>query len=377
MSCFRFLDYNYVDLDVLANSDVSSEQLPTFPVTNAYNGLRRAKVWRSNGFYQVTALNNQIVFRETAAGPNITATIPVGDYLRTPFLAAIKAAFELLGDSTYTVAFGSMFKISVTSNGVGGGGVFSLLLSNVGSTAFDLLGFDSVDLTGALTYTADSIRLHTEESITWDLGIDSNPKAFALIDARNTPLSISPTATIVLQGNHTNVWVNPAYTQTLTYDDRVLHVISDEGLAAQSLRYWRVRFVDQNPKGYIQVGAFYLGDMYQTVRGAPQFPFNSAPVDKTETVFSEGGQTFSEIKPQTDRFTLDWRALTVAEKERFELIFEEVGTGTPFFISIDTSVAFSSSQQYYIRYVKFIDEPKFDLSRPGIYNTTLSFEEQL
>jgi len=376
MSCFRFLESNYVDQDILANSDVSSEQA-AFPITNAYNGLRRAKVWRSNGFYVVTSAANGIVFRETSCGPDLTASIVAGSYLRSAFLTAIKTALELVGDSTYTVTFTSQLKISIVSNGGGGDGTFELLFSDVGSTAYSLLGFDAVDLTGGLTYISDSINIHSEESITWDLGLDSNPTAFCLIDARNTPISISPTAVVTLQGNHTNVWTSPAYEAVLTYDDRILHLIDDDGLASVGLRYWRVKFVDQNPKGYIQVGAFYLGGDYQTVRGAPQFPFRTEHVDRTETVYSEGGQTFSEIKPKTERFSIDWFALTIDEKESFEDIFTQYGTGTPFFVSMDTSVAFSSSQQYHIRYVKFADEPKFELVRPGIYKTNVLFEEQL
>lgn len=376
MGCFRFLDGNYVDLDILANSDVSSEQT-AFPVTNAYNRLRRAKVWRSNGQYIVDSTNNGIVFRETAGGPDLTATLTAGTYQRTAFLTEIKTALELVGASVYTVTFETSLKIKIASDGAGGDGTFSLRFADVASTAYDLLGFDNVNLTGSLNYTADSIRIHSEESITWDLGVDSDPKAFCLIDARNTPLSISPTATVTLQGNHTNVWTSPVYSQALTYDDRILHIINDDGIAGTQLRYWRVKFVDQNPKGYVQVGAFYLGDTYQTTRGAPQFPFRTEHIDRTATIYSEGGQTFSEIKPKTERFSVDWFALTIDEKERFEDIFTQFGTGTPFFVSMDTSVAFSSSQQYHIRYVKFSDEPKFELTRPGIFRTTINLEEQL
>ena len=375
MGCFRFLDTNYVDLDILANSDVSSEQA-AFPVTNAYNGNRRAKVWRSGGHYVVASGANGIVFRESV-GVDLTATITPGSYSRTSFLAAVKAALEDVGASTYTVTLASNFKLSITSNGGGGGGIFELRLADIASTAYSLLGFDSVNLSGSLSYQSDSINIHTEESIIWDLGIDSNPLAFCLIDARNSPISISPNAVVTLQGNHTNVWTSPAFTQVLTYDDRILHLIDDDGIATEALRYWRVKFVDQNPKGYVQVGAFYLGDAYQTTRGAPQFPFRTEHVDRTQTIYSEGGQTFSEIKPKTERFTVDWFALTVDEKEYMEAMFDEFGTGVPFFVSMDTAVAFSSSQQYHIRYVKFADEPKFELTRPGIYRTAMTFEEQL
>ena len=63
MSCFRFFDSNFADLNILANVDKSSEQA-AFPLSNAFNNKRRAKVWRSDGYYVVTSANNGIVFRE-------------------------------------------------------------------------------------------------------------------------------------------------------------------------------------------------------------------------------------------------------------------------------------------------------------------------
>lgn len=375
MSCFRFFDKNYADLEILANNDFSSQQ-SAFPVVNAYNTKRRAKVWRSNGYYEVTASNNNLIFRETSA-VELTATIAVGNYTRANFLTAIKTALETIGDSTYTVTFTSNFKISIASNGSGGGGIFELVFDDALNTCEDLLGFDSFEYTGALTFVGDSIKLHTSEWILWDLAVDSDPQAFALIDSRNDPLSISPTATVRLQGNHTNVWTSPVYNQLLTYDDRILHTINGDGIAGTALRYWRVLFQDQNPKGYIQVGSFFLGQTYSATRGAPQFPFVDENIDRTDTVISEGGQTFSEIKPKTARFSTDWFGLTVADKEYIQDIFDFYGTGLPFFISMDTPAGFSSSSQYYIRYVKFANAPRFELVSPKNYRASISFEEQL
>lgn len=377
MSCFRFFDSNFIDIDILANADVSSEQA-AFPVENAYNSSRRSKVWRSNGYYEVDATNNVIIFRETTL-VNLTATIAEGNYSRTAFMAAVKAALEAAGASTYTVTFTSMFKFNIASNLAGGGGIFQLITSSGSFTAEDLLGYDTTDYTGASSYMADSIRIHTSEFIVWDLGIASNPTAFMLIDARNEPIQISPTATITLQGNQTNNFTGtPAFSTTLTYDDRILHYFDDEGLADEALRYWRIKIVDRtNPNGYIQVGAFYLGSHYAPTRGAPQFPFRDTQIDRSNTLYSEGGQTFSEIRPKTASFTTEWFGLTVAEKEEIEFIFEQFGKSIPFFISMDTEVVLGSVQQYYIRYVKFADAPTFEDLRANIWNMDLSFEEQL
>ncbi|MEM5807964.1 MAG: hypothetical protein QW818_02425 [Candidatus Aenigmatarchaeota archaeon] len=375
MSCVRFFDKNYADIKILANDDVSSEQ-PAFPVSNAYNTLRRSKVWRSDGWYKVTSSNNKIVFRETIS-VNLTATIAVGEYSRSAFMNAVKAALEAVGDSIYTVTFNSFHKFVISSDGSGGGGIFELRFDHVTSTAEDLLGFDSIAYTGFLSYTADSIRIHSHEWILWDLGVDSNPEAFVLIDARNKPISLSPTAEVRLQGNHTNAWTSPVYEETLSYDDRLLHLFKKDGLASVSLRYWRVVFIDQNPNGFIQVGSFFLGKTYSTIRGSAQFPFEVSNVDRTETLYSEGGQTFSEIKPKTAKFRLDYKYMTIEEKEYLQDFFERVGTGLPFFISFDTEEMFGGKRAEHIRYVKFSSEPTFELVRPKIWNAVFEFEEQL
>ena len=72
MSCFRFFDSNYVDQTILANYSVSSEDA-SFPIENAFNSKRRAKVWRSDGYYVVDSTNNVLIFRETT-GVDLTAT---------------------------------------------------------------------------------------------------------------------------------------------------------------------------------------------------------------------------------------------------------------------------------------------------------------
>jgi hypothetical protein len=375
--CFRWLDSNFVDIDILANNDVSSEQA-AFPIENAFNTNRRSKVWRSNGYYEVTASNNVIIFRETGGGPDLTATLTVGNYLRAALLTEIKAALELTGASTYTVTFNSNFKFVMASNGAGGGGVFQLRGSSGSFTALDLLGLDAVDLTGSLTYTADAARIHTSEWILWDMGIATNPTNFVLIDARNEPLKFSPTATVKLEGNHTNNFSSPVFSTTLTYDDRLLHHFNDTGIAATALRYWRVQFIDKaNPNGFVQVGAFYLGNFYSPTRGRVQFPIKITEIDRTNTIYSEGGQTFSELRPKTNRLDIDYFGLTKQEKEELERIFETFGKGLPFFISADTDAVYGSSRQYHIRYVKFSSETSYELIRPNIFRMSISLEEQL
>jgi hypothetical protein len=376
--CVRFHIDNYLDLTVLANSDVSSEQT-AFPVTNAYNKNRRSKVWRSNGYYQVTSSNNGIVFNDGTG--NVTASIAVGEYSSTAsFMAAVDAALEAAGVANYTVTQNANLKFVISSDLSGGATVFQLITTNAGFTAIDLLGFDnSANKTGASSYTSDVVRINSSEWIRWDMGISTNPDSFFLIGPRNKPLKIAPNATITLQGNETNNFTTPSYSQAITYDDEVLAIVSETGFnTAGGLRYWQVVFDDRtNPLGYIELGAMSLSNFYSPTRGGAQFPLQSNLIDRTETIFSEGGQTFSDIKETSAGFNLTWSALKKDELEALVNLFNKVGIGVPFFITLDAEAGFSTSVNRSIKYVKFKDEPSYRLVSPNNFSMEMKFEEQL
>jgi hypothetical protein len=376
----RYMTENFVDADVISNRVASSAQ-SAFPVSNIENKQRRSKVWRTNGYWNIEAgVNDVIIFQETAATP-LTATIADAEYTSsTAFFAAIKTALEAAGASTYTVAHSSELKISITSDGAGGGNIFELLTTSGSFTAEDEIGFSSAtDFTGALTYTGDFLKIHGSEGewIRWDMGISSNPQAFILTGPRNRELKISPTATIKLQGNETNSWASPSYEQTLTYDDSVIIQSSTTGLHTEALRYWRINIIDQNPLGYIEIGAAFLGDYTIPTQGKAQFPFQSQYVDRTETLFSEGGQTFSEIREQSQSFAIRWQFLNVADIETWDEVFAEFGTGVPFFIQYDIDAVFNSKTNKSVRYVKFQRAPAWALQRPKLFVSDHSFLEQL
>lgn len=375
----RILYENYLDPDIISNSFVSSEQ-SAFPVSNAYNKQRRSKVYRSNGYWEITADNNVLIFEETSGTP-LTATVAEDEYVSfTTFAAALKTALEATGASTYTITQDTNTKkIKIQSDGSGGAGILNLKTTNVLSTLAPVIGFDTaIDRTGSLTYTADALRISTSEWLKWDFGISTNPKAFVLIGPRNKPIKITPSAILTLQGNETDTWDSPTYEQTLTYNDQAIILMNKTGIHTEALRYWRLLIEDNaNSLGFVEIGAVYLGNILETTRGAAQFPFRSKYVDRSNTVFSEGGQTFSDIREKTQEFDLEWFGLTVSECEQFDALFNEVGTSIPFFIVYDPTPAFSSSVNFATRFVKFSSEPSFDLVSPGNFSASWQLREEL
>lgn len=379
----RILDENFLDLDLFANNTVSSEQT-AFPDENLYVAQRRSKVWRSNGYWDVTSSNNTIVFRETIA-VDLTATIAVDTYNSdTLFFAAVKTAFEATGASTYTISRDSVTnKIKILSGGGGGGGLLQLVWTDGASAGFaGIAGFDtSTDDEDLLEYTAGELRIHTDEWVQWDFGISTNPDAFVLIGPRNQPIKISTGATIKLQANETDVWTSPSFDQTITYNENVMSLfktnLTDDGLHTEALRFWRVQIIDNdNPLGFVEVGNLFLGDFFTASRGRVQFPLNSAWVDRSPTIFSEGGQTFSDVREKTEIFNLQWLGLTIADREEFDGIFDTFGTSVPLFVSLDPDNVFSTDISM-LRFVKFERAPTWRLNSPRNFSMTMALREEL
>lgn len=379
MSNVRVLKENYIDADLLVGSTYSS-QMSIAPATNVYDKTRRTKVWRSNGYWEITSANKVIIFRESV-GVNLTATIAEANYTSTTsFLAAIKTALEATGDSTYTVTQDATTKkITIASNGAGGGGIFQLMWTNASSTAASTLGFSTAsDDTGALTYTADLLRIHTSEWLRWDLGVASNPKALILIGLRNSGIQLSEDATIKLQGNGTDVWTAPEYEATLTWQEEAITKFGSSGLHTTGLRYWRLYIQDRaNADGYIELSGVYLGDMYEPTQGAVQFPLRVEHVDLSDVTYSEEGTSFADIRQQTEQMTLDWFGLTKTEKEQLEDFVLAYGRAYPFYIALDPDAVFSSENARGSKLVRFLSNPTFDLLAGNIWSSRWDLREEV
>lgn len=377
MSNVYVMHRNFITSDLLTSQTKSSE-LAAAPVTNLYDRVRRTKTYRTAGYWEITSANKTIIFRESV-GVDLTATIAEDNYTTdASFLTAIKTALDAAGASTYTVTRNTTtLKIVITSNGSGGDGIFQLMWTDVLSTAYDVLGYsNAADDTGALTYTADSLRIHTSEWVRWDLGTATNIQAFAIIGTRLAGLNISPTATVKLQGNTTDVWTAPQYESTLEYNEFSMGVLNSSGLYTGGLRYWRLHIVDRdNPAGYVEIASAYLGELINPTTGCPQFPIDIDGVDFSQVTDSEWGTKFATARQMTEEWTLRWEFLSVAEKEQLKEVVELYKTAYPFWVALDPNEVFTSAFQMSIMQVQFEDLPKFQLTRPGQYQSDWRFRE--
>lgn len=97
---------------------------------------------------------------------------------------------------------------------------------------------------------------YTTATLTIDLGSAQTPTA-ALLQRHN----LTPSATVKLQGNSSNVWTSPAFDYTFaTITDALIYYFT----AAETYQYWRWDFSDAtNPDGYIEIALMFLGSYLQ------------------------------------------------------------------------------------------------------------------
>lgn len=376
-------DTRLTNPNTVANGYKSSEKA-AFPATNAYDVNRRRKTWRSNGCFEIVEGENTLVFRETA-GVDLTAVVVAGTYTSdTAFLAAVRAALMDAGVSTYAVARDTVTnRIKITSALSGGATVFQLQLAHADSADLaGILGFDtSANLTGATSYEADLLVIHTSEWLKWDFGFPVNPTGFIACGDRNSPLQISPTAVVKLQAAWTDSWANPAEEWTITFRDFLLGHFRAEGIAEdveEGYRYWRMQIQDpQNNDGFVEFGVVFLGTHMLTTQGCPNFPFDAPNEDGTDVQFSEAGQTFAGRRPSRQRFTLNWNLLNNETAESLQRMWEEYGLHTSFVIAMDPASAFSTDGVQWMKIVKFDRDSAPRLISPGLWACNWNLREEL
>lgn len=380
MSNILIMNANYVKASALLSQTKSSE-IAAAPATNLYDAVRRTKVWRSAGYWNVTSGNRTIIFRE-AVGVDLTANIAIAEYTTdASFLTAIKTALEAPGVATYTVSRDvSTNKIKILSALDGGASVFQLRCTDVLFTAATILGYSTgAVLTGAAFYIADTLKIHTSEFIRWDLGTSTLIQAFAICGTLKDGLRLSTSAVVKLQGNATDVWTAPTFEQTLTYNESCMAIFSTTGFSGAGLRYWRLLITDaSNALGYVELSNVYLGQVFEPADGTIQFPFNYGYVDLSRTERSEWGTAFSDIRQVTRDLDIKWNGITKDDVDTLHEFIKLYGTFAPFWICLDPNEVFSNEMQDWVLMCRFFgDIPDFNLIAPNLYGSSWKLREEL
>lgn len=344
MSEFRILDYNYVFQNnvTLTASSADSE----YPVSNLKNPIR-GKVWRSSstaGTFTISSSNNKLDFNE--GGGDLAATITTGTYTATTLATEIKTRLDAAGGDTYTVTYStSTGRWTISSDG----GTLSLLWdsgTNSSNTIGDSIGFTtSADDTGATSYTSDSVAIHTEETITIDIGTTEDIDSIVAVFDPITGPTISSTATVKIQANASDVWTSPSVDVTLSLD-AVYDTLTYYWSTNQSYRYWRFYISDPtNANLYVALPIIYLAKSVQLSQ-TPDIGFPDTLQDLSIRKENEYGHAYFDVYPIRRRFEFAFTALTESDVETLQEVYRRVGITEPIVISLDSTATLFDKDRF-------------------------------
>jgi len=296
----------------------------------------RAKTWRSDGLFVITAGSNDKLDFDDGGG-EFNASLTAGKYSVSQLETEIKTQMEVVGGETYTVTYSySTGKWTISSSG----GTFNILWSS-GTNSTDSVGTDigfdvSVDDSTSTSYTGASIAIHTEEYATIDLGTwgtNAVDTIAVFFDPELGP-KFSPQAQLTIEANQTPNFTAPAFSMAVTVDDD-FSVITTFLASSESYRYWRFKIVDpKNPDLYVELPTFLLGEYYSISQNA-EVGFKETMTDRTDIQTNDFGNEYFDILPIRRRMDFNWKHLTENDKLLFKQLYYSLGRSKPLMMVID------------------------------------------
>ena len=374
----RFLDFNYVTQNNVTLTPSSAKT--NFPVSNL-KSIFRNKVMRTNGYFLIDSSNRYIDFRETNGGPELTAILDEGTYTPATLSAEIASKMDAASANarTYTVTFDLLTgKWTIT------GETFLELLwdsgTNTANSLGPVIGYAVTDLTGAITYTAASRALHTEEFVIVDLktaeDIDSfvfypNPLEQSFPDG----VRISQDAVLRIQGNATNEWSAPAVDEIVSIDDQ-FGVATFFWSTPQQYRFWKFKIVDpKNQYLFVELGGLVLAKATQlTDPVANGFTFGQ--IDNSVRVSNNFGNEYTDVQIVLKTMGVNYQAMLYDDIKVLDRMFKRNGVHTPVTVVLDGEEQ-CFDKDHFLIYSKFQNNLEHTHLSFKLFNQGLSFVEIL
>ena len=139
--------------------------------------------------------------------------------------------------------------------------------------------------------------------------------------------NLSASATITLQGNSTNTWSAPAFSQTVARKSwAIIHRFTEA-----SYRYWRVVITDTGVSS-IRISRLFLGTFLQLPGMKKDQEFNFEVTDEAQ--ISETGQVFPVSGYSFKNQKINFPYLTNEERLQIEEMFEAVRNTKPVLLAV-------------------------------------------
>lgn len=367
----RFLDNNLND-STTATITYSSQLSTTYAASNTREQMR-SRVWKPSGQFYISSSNCSVYVND---GSNRTATISSGSYATGSALAtAVQTALNAVSSNWACTYSSTTYRFTITrSSGTG-----NLRLSQTSNAAWDTLGFTgSTDRTSA-NYLADEVRIHTSEWYQIDLGSAYPVSAIAAIGPIDEAFGVSYGATVRLMGSNVDgLWTAPGLTVTLTADYRGVFGFLDDQ-SDYTYRFWRFEVVDRtNAAGpsALKVGHLYIGDYVTLTTSNVAQGFSKDPTDQTVALESENGARYFRTLPKFRRFSgASLQNVLASERRALEEMFERIGLDQAFYLSLDPTLAISTSLSELTAFGRFATMPRLTNIIRDYYTVAFDFQE--
>jgi hypothetical protein len=363
----RFMAENLLQTGVRSVS-LSSEDAG-FTYENALTNFR-SRPFKFTGRFEITSDNNKLYFND---GANKTATIAVGEYLtRASLASAIQTAMNAVG-SGFIVTWSSTVKKFVIN-----GTARVLQLSNQTNAIWETIGFVTLTNTASATaHTAEEQRLHWPyEFIKIDFGYYPEIGFFALIADATKPLNITPMANVIIEANTIDDFTSPPVSINLTRADRGFFKFFDDD--DYNYRFWRIRIEDNFAENEIEIGHLYLGEFTKLKAHYNDQGGVNSNEDRSDVNESESGQIYSFDKTKQRTYdSISLQAFDVDDLTYMKDIFNRIGLGKPFFISIDPKLEITKTLDDATFFCRIDQSLKFTHITRNLYNTDFKVIEWL
>ena len=181
------------------------------------------------------------------------------------------------------------------------------------------------------------------EWIVFNLGSAKKITCFSMFS-----FNLTSSATVTLQGNASDSWGSPTYSQALTIptdaDSNVIQRIVF--FLDQTFQYWRVTLADSgNSASFLDVGRMAAGEYYETTRNISQ-NFGITMFDPSEGNPVAGRQTFYRNRNRYRRATVSFNLQDQTQTDKLSAIMEKVGNSRPLVLALDPSSRPSKDSMY-------------------------------
>lgn len=179
---------------------------------------------------------------------------------------------------------------------------------------------------------------------------------------------------ITIQGNATDSWGSPAFSEAMTLDTTFGHAISVFS-STQSYRFWRL--VVTSTLGYCELANIYIGAKTELTTNGVGYNWSYSNKDLVRSESTIYGQEyFDDYGTRKELSGLSFEVMNPTEIDKIFEISDNCRTIKPFWVKFGTGTQLLNDDDRVWGMYKLTGEPSFTNFTSGFYNVSLGVREQ-